>query len=340
MKDLIEMRKEWTIRSFDNICYSLKDVPGHLNLLDERDILKPSEDPILDDNIKYLIENVCGYKQENIDYLHRAILYKHDNIDDFTLPCIVLYGKGGSGKGTLMSLLATIFGESNVLTNLGQRELQSSFDTYKGQKLVVEFAEVTSNNTNIDKAILNRLKNIVGAQKLTVNEKNVKPYQIENSAWFFVSSNSNSPLKLDDKEKGNRRFSIIKSNFSLENGEIINKKVKDRETVRNYLAWLYYSFPEVYEYKKLPALDNQDKRELEDRSQEEANTFWEWYLEKFPDNKGKKIRHTEINDLIPTFCDESGTDQWEFQKYFWRNSRYQKTKMRLGKETFYGVEIL
>jgi hypothetical protein len=34
-----------------------------------------------------------------------------------------------------------------------------------------------------------------------VNEKGIQPYQIENIAWFFISSNSNKPLQLDDKDK-------------------------------------------------------------------------------------------------------------------------------------------
>jgi hypothetical protein len=58
-------------------------------LLDENSILKPSNNPILNGDIKHLIENVAGYKAENIEYLHKAILYKHANLNDFTIPCVV-----------------------------------------------------------------------------------------------------------------------------------------------------------------------------------------------------------------------------------------------------------
>jgi hypothetical protein len=60
--------------------------------LNECDILKPSNTPILDDSIKILIDTVCGFKNENIEYLHKAILYKYLNLNDFTIPSIVLYG--------------------------------------------------------------------------------------------------------------------------------------------------------------------------------------------------------------------------------------------------------
>jgi len=338
MKDLSDMRREGKIKTFDYITYWSSDIRWHLNLLDEREILKPSESPMLDGDIKYLIKNVCWDSQENIDYLHKAILYKYDNIDDFTIPAVVLYWKWWSWKWTLMSLLETIFWEDNVLLNLGQRELQSQFDTYKGQKLVVEFAEVSTSNTHWDLMILNRLKNIIWAARITINEKGVKPYQIENTWWFFVSSNSNTPLRLDDKDKWNRRFSVIKSNSVLNDWRKINRAVKDKEKVSNYLAWLYLTYPEVTEYWRFEPLDNKDKRELEEVSQEDSNNFWEWVEERYPDFKWKK-RITEVYELVTLYCIENNLNEAEFLRYFWRNSKHKRVKIRFWEKTYSWVEL-
>jgi hypothetical protein len=57
------------------------------------------------------------------------------------------------------------------------------------------------------------------------------------------------------------------------------------EKVRNFLAWLLSKYPEVLEYKRLDSLDNQDKRELEERSQNEANNFWDWLEDNYSDIK-------------------------------------------------------
>jgi hypothetical protein len=65
-----------------------------LNLLDESKILLPSVEPELHPLIQQLIENVAGHKDENIEYLHKALLYKYLNINDHTIPSIVFYGKG------------------------------------------------------------------------------------------------------------------------------------------------------------------------------------------------------------------------------------------------------
>lgn len=337
-KELKNVRQYGLIETFDNLVYKKGWKEGCYNLLDESKILKPSDTPELHKDIETLINNICWNKKENIDYLHKAILYKYLNLNDFTIPAIVLYGKGWSWKGTLMSLLETIFYKDNVLSNLWQRDLTGSFDTYRGQKLVVEFAEVTTNNTHSDMWILNKLKNIIWAWEITVNEKWVRQYQIDNIAWFFISSNSNKPLQLDDKDKGNRRFTIIKSINSLENWREINEVIKDEQIVSNYLAWLLKEFPEVLKYKSLNALDNEDKRDLEERSQSEANQFWEWLFDNFPDYKGKK-KKVDIDDMINMFCTENWIEEKEFKKYFWSHSRYPKKKIRIWDDTCYWVII-
>jgi hypothetical protein len=53
--------------------------------------------------------------------------------------------------------------------------------------------------------------------------------------------------------------------------------------VSNYLAWLNENFKEVLEYKKIEALDNQDKRELEELNRDESNQFWDWLEIKYPE---------------------------------------------------------
>ncbi len=337
-KELNWLRTYWIIDTYDNICYYYWWRLWCFNLLNENNILIPSNTPKLDEDIKKLIDNICGYKKENIEYLHKVILYKYLHPNDFTIPAIVFYWVWWSGKWTLISLLSTIFWNDNVLSNLWQQDLTSSFDTYKWQKLIVEFAEISTNNTNCDLRILNKLKNIIGAEKITVNEKWVQAYQIDNIAWFFISSNSNKPLQLDDRDKWNRRFTIIKSISRLKTWKEINKTIRDIQKVSNYLAWLIKTYPEVYEYKKIDALDNEDKKELEERSQSEANQFWEWFEENFP-NCPNKLSKYEIEQHIALFCEEQDISLKDFMKYFWHNSKYPKKKIRIWKKTCYGVQL-
>lgn len=337
-KQLLFLRMEWIVKTYDDIVYCQWGKEWCLNLLDESLILKPSDNPILHPDIQDLIENVCGYKPENIDYLNKLILYKYTHINDHTIPSMVLYWAWWSGKGTLMTLLASIFWSVNVLANLGQRDLTWWFDTYRWRKLVVEFAEITTNHTNNDIRILNKLKNIIGAENITINEKNVQQYQVENIALFFITSNANKPIHLDEKEKGNRRFSVIKSMTSLRTGERINKTIKKESNIQDYLAWLLETYPEVENYKELKALDNKDKTDLEEMNQNEANQFWEWLLDNYPEFYGKK-QLIEINSKMQDFCTENDYNYDDFKKFFWKNSKYQKKKIRFWEKSYYGVDI-
>lgn len=240
-KELNWLRISDVIKTYDDLCYYKWGKTGCYNLLDESKILKPSdsEDPKIDKMIKLLIENVCWYKEENIEYLHKALLYKYHNLNDFTVPAIVFYWAWWSWKWSFITLLSTIFWEQNVMANLWQRDISWSFDTYKWCKLVVEFAEITTNNNASNAKILNKLKNIIWAQKMVVNEKWIQPYEIDNIAWFFISSNSNKPLKLDDRNKWNRRFTVIKSLSKLKDWHGVNAAITNSHKVASYLARLY-----------------------------------------------------------------------------------------------------
>lgn len=338
--ELKRRRKENEIKSYDGICYLYGDKKWYYNLLNHEDIIDFWTEWILVPEIKDLIDSIGWYSEKNIEYIHKAILYKYLNIDDYSMPSIVFYGVWWSGKSSFITFLWTIFWEDNIMWNLGQRDITSSFDTYKGQKIIVEFAEITTNNTHSDIRILNKLKNIIGAEKITVNEKGVQPYQIENIAWFFISSNSNHPIQLDDKSKWNRRFSIVKSIKPLKNGKQINEAIRDENKVRSYISWLKKTYlQEVREYKNFPTLENKDKAELEEISQNEANQFWDWLSEKYPDFKGKK-NLIEIREKLNEYCLQADiSDQINFDRFFWKNSKYPKKKIRFWEKVYTWVNI-
>ncbi|MFK7780497.1 MAG: DUF5906 domain-containing protein [Candidatus Gracilibacteria bacterium] len=345
-KDLILLRKGQIIKTYDELCYYRGGKKGCYNLLDESKILIPSENPILDPNIKKLIDNVCGYKKDNIEYLHKLILFKYTHLNEFNIPAVVLYGVGGSGKGTIINLFGTMLGKENVWENLGQENLNSSFSVYKGEQFIVEFAEITRNSINQDMRILNKLKNLVLSPTHTVNLKGINHYKIDNVALFFISSNSNTPIQLDSKEKGNRRFTIIKSlsALSTQEGNDINKTIKDKKSVQNYLCWLMINFPEMIKTEKIDVLDNQDKKDLEEKSQSDANQFWEWFEEKYPDKKGKILiqdLNKEINNYLVNELDYEYFERNNFKRFFWKTSRYEKKKMRFKdiNNSRWGVEI-
>lgn len=338
-KEVVALRQFWLVQTYDDLTYKFWWEKSKFNLLDENIILKPSNTPILHNDIDELINNVCWWNVENIEYLHKSIYYKYLNINDVNIPAIIFHWAWWSGKWTLISLLETIYWKENVLKNLWQRDLLWNFDTYKWKKIIVEFAEISTWNRLNDLKIINKLKNIIWSNVIQVNDKWISSYEIDNIAWFFITSNSNMPIKLDSKESWNRRFNVIKSKTKLNRGEFINKTIRDKKIVSDYLAWLESNYWEVKHYKKLNTLENEDKKLLEDLSQDESNNFWDWLINQQPELVWNNIKNEDIQSLLKEYCEIFNKNFLDVSKYFWDNSRYERKKVRIWEKTYMGVKI-
>lgn len=339
-KEVQALRQFWLIETFDDLTYKLWWEKGKFNLLDENIILKPSNNPVIHWDIEELINNVCWWNKDNIEYLHKAIYYKYLNINDVNIPAVIFHWAWWSWKWTLISMFETIYWKENVLKNLWQRELLWNFDTYRWKKIIVEFAEITTWSRLNDLKIINKLKNIVWSTVIQVNDKWISSFEIENIAWFFITSNSNIPIKLDSKEAWNRRFCIIRSKTKLTRWEDINKTIVDKKIVSDYLARLVKNYWDVKHFKKLYTLENNDKKILEDLSQDESNNFWDYLLNEKPELIWEKIKEEEIQYLLKGYCEKFNKNFNDVSKYFWSNSRYERKKIRIWEKTFMGVKII
>ncbi|MHA1482472.1 MAG: hypothetical protein ACTSQA_03425 [Candidatus Heimdallarchaeaceae archaeon] len=82
-----------------------------------------------------------------------------------------------------------------------------------------------------------------------------------------MSSNHPVPIQLDSKHSGNRRFTVIKTAGELDKS-IAHKMnevlFKDKKVIKQYIARLYETFPDIPRKTTYPALENEEKRTLED----------------------------------------------------------------------------
>jgi len=337
--NLYLLRRLWVIRTYNKISYFDWEEDMVYNLFNKSTLLKPSQIPKLDENIEYLINNLCWNNKESIEYLHKSILYKYTHLNDVRVPAVVFYGAWWSWKWTFIKLLSKIFWNENVLSNLWKQDLTSQFTPFKWDKMIVSFDEIVTNNTNEDVNITNKLKNLIFAEEITINQKYVNMYQTKNSAWFFISSNNNTPIKLDDSSVWNRRFSIIYSDKKLNSTKKIYESINNNEIVSNYLAWLYENYKEVLEYDCIEALDNEDKKDLEFASKNESNLFWDWFEEKHPELYWKVEKSTIDRIVVEYLWINDEIDKKEFYKYFWKNSRYMKKRFRVNWKLTYWALI-
>jgi hypothetical protein len=69
-------------------------------------------------------------------------------------------------------------------------------------------------------------------------------------------------------------------------------------------------------------------------SQNDANQFWDWLESNYPDFKGKK-QILEVREKLDEYCLQADIpDQYNFYKFFWKNSKYPKKKIRFEEKVY------
>jgi len=348
-KELLNLLNDWVIKKYKEVYYGDKCPKDKYNLLDLKKIVKiakVSENDIVGvenvEMIKKLVWNVVWNKKENIEWFEKAIWYKYNNINDSNIPGVILYWNGWTWKGLTFKMFRAMFGSSNVLDNLGQKDLLGDFNTYQWKKLIVEFAEISSYNTNLDKKALNTLKNLIWSDKITVNAKHEKQYEVSNIAWFFITSNNHTPIVLETNDKTNRRFSIMETWVPLEQNywisfvEKIAKVVEDKKSIAWYLAYLEEKYGKEIERPR--ALVNIDKNNLIEKSKSDSVMFFESVWQKFA---WKKVMGENIIDHFKTFCEKSWIDFNIAKRYIRKElpGFVSYKKMRIAGDQCYGFEF-
>ena len=337
-KELFNMRRDKQISELIDTCYWYGWREWYHNIMDEEEILCDpwTAEPKLHPHIKALIDNIWRGKKENIDWLHKAVLFKLTHVNNVHVPAVVLFWAGWSGKWTWVNFLSHLFGQSNTLKWLKQKDLEGTHDSFAGDKLIVEFHELSSQNTAQDKKMLDRMKSMIWEEWITVRRMYRDTEPVRNIAWFQMSSNHKVPIQLDSKHSGNRRFTIIKTWDRLDANMAIqmNKTTfKDREIMLEYVAWLYATFPDVPKMTSFPALENEDKRMLEDTTEWVWNLFFEWVELKYPHIW--KISNGQKKILLEAYRSETDDEEYGDPKYKTKNfdnslsHKYEKKSVKI-----------
>lgn len=315
LKDLEDLRKNKKIPVYEWICYLDWWINWYYNLLDKSKISHPSNNPIIHDDIKLLISNICNYDETNIEWLEKAILYKYTHLNDVLIPAVVFHWVWGTWKWLFIKLLSEIFGENNTQSWLTQENIDSQFSAYSWQKLIVEFKELSVDWTAKGKKNMNKLKTFIMEEKIMIRKMRQDPISTENIAWFIMSSNDSKPLLLDSADSWNRRFTIIKTWWFiwLEIWGRIAKAIKNKNNISNFLAYLFNKFPNIKEETCILPLENEDKKDLEFLSESVANLFFQWVEKNYPNIN--KITNQEKEYLLESYRIEIWETEWTDERY-------------------------
>jgi len=127
----------------------------------------------------------------------------------------VLKGEQGAGKNLFLEcVLQPLLGKTQAI-QVEDEQLRNPFNSYLKNVMLIAFNEVAHDN-NSRNSIASKIKVIITESDMSINEKNVKQYRVENHVNCLFYSNNEIPLLVDDSD---RRFNIITTGGNLRKQE-------------------------------------------------------------------------------------------------------------------------
>ena len=149
----------------------------------------------------------------------------------------------GVGKGLFAQFCQSLYGPNNVAPNVKFKHMINTHTTIiEGKQIIFLNEVVLENNTAKTKVLSNEFKDLITEPNLIINPKMKPQIQIPNLCNFYVHSNSDTPLYIEDTDR--RAFVInIKHtkqsvNFKLLDGgykEDILNAIKDPSAFKHHL---------------------------------------------------------------------------------------------------------
>ena len=161
--------------------------------------------------IQKLLENLIPEEKERNYFINwlAAILQTRKKL----MTSFVFIGPQGAGKGVFLShILKPLFGDNQTI-QVEDEQLKSSFNGWIKNVAFIAFNEVAHDNRGRN-SLNSKIKSIITDPSITVNEKNIRTYQLDNNINCIFYSNEKVPLLV---ERSDRRFTIMETGGNLAN---------------------------------------------------------------------------------------------------------------------------
>lgn len=151
---------------------------------------------------------------------------------------LVVFGKPGTGKTLLAEYIACLYGEAGSL--ITQVQLDSAFNGWIRCKAFVVGDEVVTRESR--RSIAEVMKSWITGHVVTVNQKYIEPYALPNVANFFLTSNHDDALHVEDHDRRYFVHEVGSNPMTPEEGKYFGEWIKEP---RNRNALLYHLTHEV-----------------------------------------------------------------------------------------------
>ncbi len=207
----------------------------------------------------------------------------------------VLKGAQGAGKGLLFGrVFKPMFGETQTM-QIEDEQLKQPFNGYLKNVCFIAFNEVAHDN-NGRNSLNSKIKSMITDPTITINEKFVRPFVINNNANCIFFSNESVPLLI---EQSDRRFNVVETGDALTKNNWFNaEKTIPMLTaeLKNFAQYLWNL--DINIGLANTALANDVKNSLISAS---TNRFQEFAM---------KLKEADIEWFIDNYEGYSTIDEW------------------------------
>lgn len=152
---------------------------------------------------KHII-NLCNDDMRVVKYFLLWLSRRVRNPTKSSNTCILFKSEEGAGKNMLLDYIgAKIIGSEYYLCTPSMDNLFGNFNSQIYKKIIVVLNEIAYQDS---KMFIEKFKDAITAEKITINEKNEKKREITNTTGYIIFTNNDVPIKLDPKD---RRFLTI-----------------------------------------------------------------------------------------------------------------------------------
>jgi hypothetical protein len=277
------------------------------------------------------IKDVWGNgDEETSEYILNWFAHIYQKPWEKTQVAIIIPSKTqGNGKNLALKPHAEIM-KSLYYSTAQIEEIVGNFNPSAEGRLLINLNECTWGGRKSQSGIL---KALVTEDTMTINNKNVKPYMIENYSNVVITSNDENPIEID---QSNRRYYVIEIKEEKLSQERINAILKtDNQTLFNFFMNRDISKFDPKQFKTT----NKEK-EIKEFSYDTDFMYWKKCLdENYIEMCGEGTSWENLVDKKYRILKTDIISSYEGQKYgfkkhmssnmFWKNSRKIFPQMKL-----------
>ena len=158
-------------------------------------------------------------------------------------------GGKGVGKDLLIDILVKLIGHEYSTRTQSFGTLFGNFNSAVKNKLIIQLNEVSGGDGFKQKE---ELKDFITKKKITINEKMLKPFDLNNYARLFISCNNNNPIEITSD---NRRYFVIEAGEKQNPNyydNMYNNVLGNEEAMNTIFNYLYKYDITEFTIKKFP----------------------------------------------------------------------------------------